>query len=106
MTPNLWQYIVLMEGLGGVATAAGLAYEALRRDHLQFVGYANIGAALIALSECVNLCLTLSSSPTLSTWIAAAGFAVYFVATAGMLISRGGLHRLDRWLDRRHGLHA
>lgn len=98
--PNLWQYVVLLEGLGAVATAAGLAFEALRRDALRYVGYANVGVALIALSECANISATLDSHPTGATWIAAVGFGLYFAATTGSMLFHDGLRRLDRVLHR------
>lgn len=78
MTCNLWQYLVLLEGLGAVATAVGLTQESLRRDRV--VAYANAGVALIALSACANLLASIHSSPTLATWLAAAGFAIYAIA--------------------------
>lgn len=81
MNPNLWQYLVLLEGLGAVATAIGVAQESLRRDPLKILGYANVGVALICVSACVNLIANLSGHPTLSTWISAVGFGLYGVCT-------------------------
>lgn len=91
MSGNLWQYLVLLEGVGAVGTAAGLAQESLRRDPLKLVGYANLGVLLIAVSACANIAANLDSPPTLATWCAAAGFALYGLAAIGAYLSNLGV---------------
>lgn len=84
MNHNLWQYIVFLEGLGAIGTAAGLAQESLRRNPLKLIGYANLGVLLICISVVANIAINLDSGPTIATWIAAAGFALYGVAASGV----------------------
>lgn len=98
MHPNLWQYLVLLEGLGAVATAAGVAHESLRRDWANLVGYANIGVFLVCLSACGSIAASIASSPSAITWVAAVGFALYATATLGSWLSAAGFrlhHRRD-----------
>lgn len=87
MTYNLWQYLVLLEGLGAIGTAAGLAQETFLRNPLKIVGYANVGVLLICISLVANIALNLGSHPTFATWIAAAGFGLYGVAASGAWVS-------------------
>jgi hypothetical protein len=80
MNVNVWQYLVLLAGLGAIATAAGIAWESYLRS-AKMLALANLGVALIALSACGTLLANVRSSPTLTTWVSAAGFALYDLAT-------------------------
>lgn len=91
---NLWQYAVLLEGLGAIGTAAAVAKEALRRDPLNLLGYTHVGVLLIALSACASIGANIRASPNLATWIAAVGFAMYGVATIAAWTGGARLARL------------
>lgn len=97
---NLLQYLVLIEGLGAVGTAAGVARESFRRIPTKLVAYGNLGVLLICVSLCLTLAANLSHQPTAATWLAAAGFGLYGVATVGAWLSRASFDFL-----RHHGHH-